>query len=120
MYALVNTGHPGSVCTIHSESPRDTLPRLSRLALRNPAAPRPEAISAEIGRTVDLVLHLGVSSRDGLRQRQLRSIGLVRDQGAGQPVVEDLGGVDAIPDRVAAKLEAAGFDPGLLVELGRG
>ncbi|TMC10625.1 MAG: CpaF family protein [Chloroflexi bacterium] len=116
----MNTGHPGSVCTIHSESPRDTLPRLSRLALRNPAAPRPEAISAEIGRTVDLVLHLGVSSRDGLRQRQLRSIGLVRDQGAGQPVVEDLGGVDAIPDRVAAKLEAAGFDPGLLVELGRG
>jgi len=115
----MNTGHPGSICTIHSESPRDTLPRLARLALRNPAAPRPEAISAEIGRTVDLVLHLGVSSRDGLRQRQLRSIGLVRDQAAGQPVVEDLAGVDAIPDRVAAKLEAAGFDPGLLLELGR-
>src|SRR5437899_3991004 len=31
----MNTGHPGSICTIHADSPRETLPRLVRLALRN-------------------------------------------------------------------------------------
>ncbi len=112
----MNTGHPGSICTIHSETPRDTLPRLARLALRNPAAPRPEAISAEIGRTVDLVLHLGVSSQDGLRQRRLRSIGVVAESAGEMPSVEDLGQLATLPERIAAKLEAAGFDAAALLD----
>ena len=112
----MNTGHPGSICTIHSETPRDTLPRLARLALRNPAAPRPEAISAEIGRTVDLVLHLGVSSQDGLRQRRLRSIGVVAESAGEMPSVEDLGQLAMLPERIAAKLEAAGFDAAALLD----
>jgi pilus assembly protein CpaF len=114
----MNTGHPGSICTIHSESMRDTLPRLARLALRNPAAPRQDALSAEIGRTVDLVLHLGVSSVDGLRRRRLRSIGLVVDGDGGPPRVEDAASLRQVPNRVAAKLEAAGYPPQRLRELG--
>ena len=116
----MNTGHPGSICTIHSETPRDTLPRLARLALRNPAAPRPEAISAEIGRTVDLVLHLGVSSQDGLRQRRLRSIGVVTEGSDGLPVVEDLGRLARLPERVITKLEAAGFDAAAFLDTRHG
>jgi pilus assembly protein CpaF len=108
----MNTGHPGSICTIHSESPRDTLPRLARLALRNPAAPRYEAVTAEIGRTLDIVLHLGLASEDGLRRRRLRSIGVVVEGADGHPSVEDLSALSVLPGRVAAKLEAAGFRPG--------
>ena len=112
----MNTGHPGSICTIHSESPRDTLPRLARLALRNPAAPRPEAINAEIARTVDLVLHLGISSEHGLRRRRLHSVGFVSDPQAGQPVVGDIRSLGGVPERAAAKLLAAGFDAAALME----
>src|SRR5205085_10460941 len=36
----MNTGHPGSICTLHSDSPRETLPRLARLGLRSACAPR--------------------------------------------------------------------------------
>jgi len=111
----MNTGHPGSISTIHSESPRDTLPRLARLALRNPAAPRPEAISAEIARTVDLVLHLGVSSESGLRRRRLRSIGVVEEGPGGQAEVADLAELEELPRRVSAKLEAAGYRPAELL-----
>jgi Flp pilus assembly CpaF family ATPase len=117
----MNTGHPGSICTIHSESPRDTLPRLARLALRNPAAPRQDALSAEIGRTVDLVLHLGLSTEQGLRRRRLRSIGLVVDgDGSGPPRVEDAASLREVPMRIGAKLEAAGYPPQRLLELGVG
>jgi pilus assembly protein CpaF len=107
----MNTGHPGSISTIHSDSPRDTLPRLARLALRNPAAPRPEAINAEIGRTIDLVLHLAVSSDGDVRRRRLRSIGVVLEAEGGQPVVEELGAFQELPPTVQAKLEAGGFRP---------
>ncbi|HVD01408.1 MAG TPA: ATPase, T2SS/T4P/T4SS family [Candidatus Dormibacteraeota bacterium] len=112
----MNTGHPGSICTIHSETPRDTLPRLARLALRNAAAPRPEAISAEIARTVDLVLQLGVSTEAGLRRRRLRSIGVVTEGPQGQPEVADLAELHTLPERVAAKLGAAGYDCSALLD----
>ncbi len=123
----MNTGHPGSVCTLHSETPRDTLPRLARLALRNPHAPRPEALLAEIVRTIDLVLHLGVTAENGVRVRRLRSIGYVAGQEAGQPTVDEVlrvgsdgiwrrtGSLSGMPDRVLSKLSQAG-DPGRLLE----
>ena len=111
----MNTGHPGSICTLHSESPRDTLPRLARLALRNPAAPRPEAISAEIARTIDLVLHLGIGSEAGLRRRHLHSAGVVEEGPGGLPEVAELG-AHPLPPRIAAKLESAGYRPDALLE----
>jgi len=122
----MNTGHPGSVCTLHSETLRDTLPRLGRLALRNPQAPRSEALLAEIVRTVDLVLHLGVSTTAGVRRRRLGSVGCVTGLEAGQPVVEELvrlegsswravGSVAGMPDRLLAKL-AGVVPPAALLE----
>jgi pilus assembly protein CpaF len=122
----MNTGHPGSVCTLHSETLRDTLPRLGRLALRNSQAPRSEALLAEIVRTVDLVLHLGVSTASGVRQRRLRSVGCVAGLEAGQPVVEELlrfegGGwralasLSGMADRLLAKL-AEVSQPATLLE----
>jgi pilus assembly protein CpaF len=112
----MNTGHPGSICTLHSESPRETLPRLARLALRNPHSPRPEAVVSEIARTVDLVLQLEARTVGGVRRRRVGSIGYVAGVEAGQPIVDELVGVDsagswhrragiaALPDRVQAKL----------------
>ena len=106
----MNTGHPGSICTLHSDSPRETLPRLARLALRNPHAPRPEAIVAEIVRTVDAVIHLGVDNVGGVRTRRLGSIGMVSEAADGW--VEELApsSIARLPQRMAASLAAVGFD----------
>jgi pilus assembly protein CpaF len=113
----MNTGHPGSICTIHSDSPRDTLPRLVRLALRNPQAPRPETVLSEIVHTVDLVLYAGFARTQGAaRQRRLLSIGTVAGIDDGRPAVQELvaygdddawhpvGSLAAMPERVRAKL----------------
>ena len=122
----MNTGHPGSICTLHSDSPRETLPRLARLALRSPFAPRPEAVVAEVARTVDLVIQLAVHAVDGARRRRLESIGYVAGVEAGQPVVDELvkasaggcwrrvGSPASMPGRVLDKLAAAGFGLDLL------
>jgi pilus assembly protein CpaF len=114
----MNTGHPGSICTIHAESPRETLPRLVRLALRSPNAPRAETVMSEVTSTVDLVLHVGVMrsarSSDG-RVRRLMSMGLVSGDG-DRALVRELvtldaegrwhrvGSLEAAPERVQTKL----------------
>ncbi len=113
----MNTGHPGSICTLHADSPREALPRLVRLALRNPQAPRAEVVLAEVLNTVDFVIHAGIVRREGEgRVRRLISIGCVSGLENGRPVVQELvslghddrwhriGSLRAMPERVRDKL----------------
>jgi pilus assembly protein CpaF len=114
----MNTGHPGSICTLHADSPRETLPRLVRLALRNPQAPRAEAVLAEVMHTIDLVLYAAIVRRGNgdLRERKLMSVGCVAGVDDGRPIVQELvalgqdgrwhrvGSPAAMPERVRRKL----------------
>ena len=124
----MNTGHPGSICTIHADSPRETLPRLVRLALRNPQAPRAETVLGEIVHTVDLVLYAGFSRSHGAaRARRLLSVGTVAGVDDGRPAVQELvafsedhgwrrvGSLAAMPERVRTKL-ARVTDPDRLMD----
>ncbi|HKV87103.1 MAG TPA: ATPase, T2SS/T4P/T4SS family [Candidatus Dormibacteraeota bacterium] len=124
----MNTGHPGSVCTIHADSPRETVPRLVRLALRNPQAPRTEVVIAEVMNTVDLVLYAGIV-RDGAgrRERRLVSAGCVSGVDDGRFSVQELitwgaddewhrvGSPAAMPERVWSKLSRV-CDPARLLD----
>jgi pilus assembly protein CpaF len=124
----MNTGHPGSLCTVHADSPRETLPRLVRLALRNTQAPRAEAVLAEVVHTVDLVLHSAIVRRTGSnRMRRLISLSCVAGVDGGQPVLQELislgmdgrlhrvGSPAAMPERVWSKL-AQVCDPSRLLD----
>ena len=124
----MNTGHPGSICTIHADSPRDTLPRLVRLAMRNPQAPRAETVLGEIVHTVDLVLYTDFSRSVGAaRTRRLVSVGSVAGIDDGRPAVQELvafseehgwhrvGSLAAMPERVRTKL-ARVTDPDRLLD----
>ena len=125
----MNTGHPGSLCTIHADSPRETLPRLVRLALRNPQAPRAEAVLSEVVSTVDLVLYAGFSRASGAgeRSRRLLSMGCVGGIDDGRAHVQELlafgddgewhrvGSVAGMPERVRTKLGRVA-DPARLLD----
>ena len=123
----MNTGHPGSVCTLHADSPRETLPRLVRLALRNPQAPRAEAVLAEVVHTVDIVLHAAIVRTGAVRQRKLLSLNCVAGLDDGRPLLQELvtlrpdgrwhrvGSPGAMPERVWSKL-AQVCDPSRLLD----
>lgn len=123
----MNTGHPGSFCTLHADSPREALPRLVRLALRNAHAPRPEVVLGEVVNTVDLVLHLGIVRRSGRRVRRLLAVGSVGSLDDGRPAIQELltlgpdaawhrvGSPNAMPQRVWDKL-ASVCDPSRLLD----
>ena len=121
--------HPGSVCTLHADSPRETLPRLARLALRNPQAPRADAVLAEVVNTVDLVIHASiVRGQTGMaRERKLISLSCVAGFEDGRPLLQQLvafhpdgrwhrvGSPAAMPERIWSKLAQVG-DPSRLLD----
>ena len=58
MLQAMNTGHPGSMCTLHANSPRDALTRLENmLMMAGTEIPLP-AIRRQIASSVDIVVQL--------------------------------------------------------------
>ena len=68
MLMALNTGHDGSLTTVHGNSPRDALDRLATLAMMAEERLGLEAITRMIARTVQLVLQLGFAHRSGKRR----------------------------------------------------
>ncbi|MBT8211841.1 MAG: CpaF family protein [Acidimicrobiia bacterium] len=67
MLQAINTGHDGSLTTIHSNSPRDTLARIETMVLMSGMDLPIRAIREQIASAVDLVVHLH-RLRDGTRR----------------------------------------------------
>ena len=63
----MNTGHDGSLTTIHSNSPRDTLSRIETMVLMSGFELPVRAIREQISSAVDLVVHVA-RLRDGTRR----------------------------------------------------
>src|SRR5438270_2583289 len=57
MLQAMNTGHDGSLTTIHANSPRDTLARLETLALMGGVEMPLHALREQISRAFDLIVH---------------------------------------------------------------
>ncbi|MDH3706474.1 MAG: CpaF family protein [Acidimicrobiia bacterium] len=67
MLQAMNTGHEGSMSTLHSNSPRDGLSRLETMVLMAGFDLPVRAIREQIGAAVDLIVHLS-RLRDGTRR----------------------------------------------------
>src|SRR4051812_12451102 len=67
MLQAMNTGHDGSICTVHSNGPRDTLARLETLVLMAGMDLPVRAIREQVASAVDLVVHQ-TRFKDGSRR----------------------------------------------------
>src|SRR3954453_22591789 len=63
----MNTGHEGALTTVHANSPEDAPRRIETLALMAGVGLPHEAIREQLGRGLDLVIHLARLS-DGSRR----------------------------------------------------
>jgi pilus assembly protein CpaF len=63
----MNTGHDGSITTIHSNSPRDTLSRIETMTLMSGFDLPIRAIREQMASALDLIVHLS-RLRDGTRR----------------------------------------------------
>ncbi len=62
----LNTGHRGSLSTIHANSAEDALRRLAQLAMRGSGGVHLRDVEAECRRSIDMVVH--VTNQDGWRR----------------------------------------------------
>ena len=58
MLQAMNTGHPGSMCTLHANSPRDALTRLENMLMMAGTEMPLTAIRRQIASSVDIVVQL--------------------------------------------------------------
>jgi len=111
MLQAMNTGHDGSMTTIHSNSPRDTLRRIETMVLMAGMELPLKAIREQVASAIDLVIHLE-RLRDGTR----RVIQVTEVQGMeGETItLQDLFAFDQtgiINGRVIGQLKSTGLRP---------
>jgi len=115
MLLAMNSGHEGSLTTIHGNSPRDALDRLTTLAMMAEERLSTEALTKMVARTIELVLQLRFEPRTGRRRlvHIFEVTGLEADTLTGQ----DLWVLDPRTDRLSwtglqprslARIEAKG------------
>lgn len=67
MLQAMNTGHDGSITTVHSNSPRDTMRRIETMVMMAGMELPLRAIREQVASSVELVVHVG-RLRDGSRK----------------------------------------------------
>jgi len=123
MLQAMNTGHEGSMTTVHSNSPRDTIARLETMALMSGLEIPLHVIRRQIAAAVDLIVHQA-RFRDG--SRKIINISEVQGMEGDVVVMQDIfvfdeTGVDengrvrgemrptGVRPRFDSRLEVAGF-----------
>ena len=72
MLQALNTGHDGSLSTVHANGPADALPRLETLVLLAGAGLPLAAVRSQIGAAIDAVVHV---TRSTAGARRVEAIG---------------------------------------------
>jgi pilus assembly protein CpaF len=67
MLQAMNTGHDGSICTVHANTPRDALTRVENMVLMAGYDLPPRAVREQIAAAIQLVVHIA-RMRDGVRR----------------------------------------------------
>jgi pilus assembly protein CpaF len=67
MLQAMNTGHDGSITTVHANSPRDAIARVETMAMMGTLALSEKAVRAQIASAVDLIVQVSRMS-DGSRR----------------------------------------------------
>ncbi|SDN29866.1 pilus assembly protein CpaF [Actinomyces ruminicola] len=117
MLQAMNTGHEGSLTTVHANSARDALSRLETLASMSDLELPVETVRDQINSAIDVIIQL---ERDTSGVRRVRQIEVVtsehRDNYATQPIMRytetrSQGGVfrfHALPEATASRLALLG------------
>ena len=96
MLQAMNTGHDGSMTTLHANSPRDAVHRLQLLAGFAGFAGQEDTFLHQIAAALDLIVHV---AREPGGHRRVRSIDRVGTVQAGQITLDALYAWDASADR---------------------
>ncbi len=114
MLSAMNSGHEGSMCTIHANGPRQALSKLRTYAMMAEESLPARSVTEMIAEAIDLVVHLRLDASSG--RRLISSIyevtGLEEDAVAGSEIFALTEGAlrwTGIRPRSAARLQGVGL-----------
>jgi pilus assembly protein CpaF len=111
MLQAMNTGHDGSMTTIHSNSPRDTLRRIETMVLMAGMELPLKAIREQVASAIELIIHMN-RMRDGTRK--VVKVSEVQGMEGDAIVLQDLFVYDQTDfqhGRVVGQLKSTGLRP---------
>jgi len=111
MLQAMNTGHDGSMTTIHSNGPRDTLRRIETMVLMAGMELPLKAIREQVASAIDLIVHMD-RMRDGTRK--VVKVAEVQSMEGENIVMQDLFVFEQTGyqnGRVIGKLKSTGLRP---------
>jgi pilus assembly protein CpaF len=111
MLQAMNTGHDGSMTTIHSNSPRDTIRRIETMVLMAGMELPLKAIREQVASAIDMVVHME-RLRDGTRR--VVKVTEVQGMEGDTVVMQDLFAFEQIDmrnGRIVGALKATGLHP---------
>ncbi len=118
MLQAMNTGHDGSLTTLHANSPRDALSRLETMVLMSGMELPMKAIKEQIKSSIDLIVQQ-TRFKDGVRR--ISAISEVQGMEGDTIILQDIflfetSGVD--PDgKIMGRFKSTGFVPKFVEEL---
>jgi pilus assembly protein CpaF len=114
MLQAMNTGHDGSMTTVHSNSPRDTLRRIETMVLMAGMELPLKAIREQVSSAIDLIVHMQ-RLRDGTRK--VTQVAEVQGMEGDTVVMQDLFVLEQLSaqnGRVSTALKSTGLRPKFL------
>ncbi|MBE9475488.1 MAG: CpaF family protein, partial [Chloroflexi bacterium] len=111
MLQAMNTGHDGSMTTIHSNSPRDTLRRIETMVLMAGLELPLKAIREQVASAIELIIHMN-RMRDGTRK--VVQVSEVQGMEGDSIVMQDMFVYDQTDfqhGRVIGQLKSTGLRP---------
>jgi pilus assembly protein CpaF len=113
MLQALNTGHDGSLSTVHANGPVDVLPRLETLVLMAGIGLPLRAVRSQIGAAVDAIVHVARHASGGRRVEAIAEIANSADVIDVRPLFERRGGSlepAGIPKRPTRRADAPPLD----------
>ena len=112
MLQAMNTGHDGSLTTVHANSPRDVISRLETMVLMSGMELPSRAIREQIQSAVDIIIH---ESRMSDGSRKVTAITEVTGMEGNQIVMQDIfafnqTGIDA-NGKIVGRMKPTGAIP---------
>jgi len=101
MFTAMNTGHDGSIGTIHANSAEETLTRI-----KNPPMSVPESM---IGALDFIIIQQRIKGKDNKMKRRITEIAEVSQGADGKPKVQALWSWNPVPDKFARSKSESEF-----------
>jgi pilus assembly protein CpaF len=117
MLQAMNTGHDGSMTTVHSNGPRDTLRRIETMVLMAGMELPLKAIREQVASSIELVVHLS-RMRDG--SRKVVHVSEVQGMEGETVVMQDLfkfQQTSVVNDMIQGRQQATGLRPEFIHKL---